>query len=336
MSNPKVSVVVLNWNGKHFLKDCLSSVLAQDYIDFEVLLVDNGSSDGSLNFVSDIFGNDERLRIVALPENYGFSKGNNLGIQAANGEYVIVLNNDTVVKTNFISALVAVAEKDDVIGSVGCNVLFLNGSLWFSQKFTNCGFISPFFLQTLVKRRITRISSGFRVNLANAACAVLYRKKALNIVGCFDEDFWSNWEDYDLGFRLNVAGYTSVSIPLSLVSHVGGGSEGFAYSRLVKVYRNILFTYVKNYELENLVCRFFPFMFIMLPLRHLFWVVDRLFHKRFDFESQNGYLYLFSLFFAYKQFLQQLPVFLKKRGLVNNLRKVSDKQIFQNTKMNIL
>ena len=336
MSNPKVSVVVLNWNGKHFLKDCLTSVFAQDYPDFEVLLVDNGSSDGSLGFVRDVFGTNDRLQIVALPENYGFSKGNNLGIQAAGGKYVIVLNNDTVVERNFISKLVAVAEKDNLVGSVGCNVLLLNGGLWFSQKFTNCGFIAPFFLQTLVKRRITRISSGFRVNLANAACAVLYRKSALNVVGCFDEDFWSNWEDYDLGFRLNVAGYKSVSVPVSLVSHVGGGSEGFSSSRLVKVYRNILFTYVKNYELKNLLCRFFPFMFVMLPLRHLFWVVDRLFHKRFDFESQNGYLYLFSLFFAYKQFLQQLPVFLKKRGVVNNLRKVSDKKIFQKTKMDIL
>jgi len=336
MYKPKVSVIVLNWNGKRFLENCLGSLLAQDYPNFEVLFVDNGSFDGSVAFVHNAFGTDVRLRIVALTENYGFSKGNNIGIRHANGDYVIVLNNDTEVKTNFVSELVKVAECDGQIGSVGCKILLLNGDLWFSQKFMNGGFIVPFFMQTLVKKRIAGLSNQFRVNLANAGCAVLYRKSALSEVGCYDEDFWSNWEDYDLGYRLNVAGYKSVCIPVPLVFHVGGGSEGFSYERLVKVYRNILFTYVKNYELRNLVCRFFPFMFVMLPLRHLFWVLDRVFHKRFDFEAKKGFLYLFSIVFAYMQFLRQLPVFLKKRAKVSKLRRVSDKQIFRKTKMNIL
>ena len=147
MNEPMVSVIVLNWNGKRFLDKCLSSLLNQDYSNFEVLLVDNGSSDDSVEFVRTVFGKDDKLRIVALRENYGFSKGNKIGIQHARGDYVIILNNDTEVKKNFVKELTKTAESEDQIGSVGCKIVTKNDRLWFSQKFTNGGFVVPFFFK---------------------------------------------------------------------------------------------------------------------------------------------------------------------------------------------
>ncbi|MFX1486630.1 MAG: glycosyltransferase family 2 protein [Promethearchaeota archaeon] len=332
MTEPLVSVIVLNWNGKKFLSKCLGSLLEQDYPNYEVLLVDNGSTDGSIEFVKERLGKNSRLRLIALDENYGFAKGNNIGIKYAHGKYVIILNNDTEVKRSFIRKLVKTAKSDDQIGSVTCKILSTDSRLWFSQKFTNRGFIVPFFLQNLTRDRIRRISNVFRSNIGNAGCAVLYKKSVLNKIGYYDEDFWSNWEDYDLGYRINIAGFKSIYIPLPLVLHVGGGSEGFSPDRYVRIYRNMLLTYFKNYESKNLLVRFLIFLFLLLPLHHLGWIVSHILFYKPEFEKRKSYQYVFSLVKAYTHFMRRLRHFVEKRVMIQKLRKDSDKQIFSRTK----
>jgi GT2 family glycosyltransferase len=317
------------------LDNCLSSLLSQDFHNYEVLLVDNGSTDDSLRFVEK-FSKDVRLKIIALNKNYGFSRGNNIGIKCSQSDYVIILNNDTEVKTNFITELVNAAEKDNQIGSVGCRILSQNGKTWFSQKFVNNGFIVPFFLQTLIEDRIEQISNISTINLANSGCAVLYRRSVLDEVGLFDEDFWSNSEDWDLGYRINMAGFKSVYIPASLVFHVGAGSEGYTPERKVKMYRNTLFTYFKNYERKNLLIRFPVLMFVLLPLWHLAWLFHRLALHLPDFNGREGIDYFLSIMKAYVQFLLKLKTFVVKRHKLQRLRKVSDKQIFMNTRLKFL
>lgn len=336
MDKPTVSVVVLNWNGKHFLEKCLDSLLNQDYPNFEVLLVDNGSTDNSLEFVRSKFGKNGKLRVVALRKNYGFSKGNNIGIKYARGDYIIVLNNDTEVKKNLITKLVETAERSERIGSVGCKIVTDKGKTWFSQKFTNGGFIVPFFLQTLAKEHIEAVSNDFYTNLANSGCAVLYRRSVLDEVGLFDEDFGSNSEDWDLGYRINMAGFKSVYIPAPLVFHVGAGSEGYTPERKVKMYRNTLFTYFKNYERKNLLTRFPVLMFVLLPMWHLAWLFHRLALHLPDFNARESIDYFLSIMKAYVQFLLKLKTFVVKRHKVQRLRKVSDKQIFTNTRLKFL
>ena len=152
------SVIVLNWNGKRFLEKCIGSLLSQNYQDYEVVLVDNGSTDGSIEFAEKLFGISSRLRVVSFNKNYGFSKGNNLAIKmCTKSDYVIILNNDTEVEKNFIKELVNAAENDESIGSVGCKILTPGKKIWFSQKFTNHGLIVPYFLQTLIEKRIENI-----------------------------------------------------------------------------------------------------------------------------------------------------------------------------------
>lgn len=111
--NLKISIMVLNWNGKKYLKDCFTSLENQTYSNFEIVLIDNGSKDGSLEYVKSNF---PEVKILALGKNLGFAEGNNKGIKSAKGKYVFILNNDTKVDKNCLEKLVEVAESDDRTG----------------------------------------------------------------------------------------------------------------------------------------------------------------------------------------------------------------------------
>ena len=331
--DPIASVIVLNWNGKRFLRKCIASLLVQNFTDYEVLLVDNGSSDDSIDFVNKIFGNNPLLRIIRLDHNYGFSKGNNLGMNYSRAKYVIVLNNDTEVKPNFVSDLVRIAESDETIGSVSCKIKHYDGNVWFGQYFTNGGFIVPFFTQSFSEHTLDEVYSHYSVNLANSGCAVLYRKSLLTKIKGFDEDFWTDWEDYDLGFRINIAGFKSVYTPKFLVLHFGGGSAGSSPERYMRIYRNMLFTYFKNYDTKDLLIRFPVFLFLFLPILHVGWIMHRLITRPPDFHRKQGLQYLISLDKAMIDFLLKLKIFAKKRYIVQSLRKTSDKEIFSKTQL---
>lgn len=331
MNKQKVSVIVLNWNGKRFLYDCLNSLLNQDYSDFEVVLVDNGSTDDSLGYVKKTFGHDSRLRILALEKNYGFAKGNNMGVKFASGSYVIILNNDTIVDQKFISSLTIAAESNTAVGSVGCKIVMMNGATWLSQKFTNRGFVVPFFLQNLVKEKVDYVSTSRIVNLANSGCACLFTKKVFDELGGYDEDFVTDWEDWDLGYRINLAGYNCIHLPIELVLHYGGGSAGYPPERYTRIYRNMLFSLFKNYELTNLITRFSFTAFFFLPLFHVGLIVRQLANKGTKFQSSRMLDYFLSFFRAYYKFLLDLTIICQKRYKTQKLRRATDKLIFRKT-----
>jgi GT2 family glycosyltransferase len=329
---PFVSVILVNWNGKRFIKKCLGTLLTQDYPNYEVLFVDNKSTDDSLDILRNDFFGDRRLKLLAMDENYGFSKGNNIGFAKAQGKYVIALNTDTEVQPNFIKELVRTAECDETVGSVSCKILLYDRTLWFGQYFTHRGFVVPFFTQNMQQANLSEAYERFSQNLANSGCAALYRKDMLQKIGGFDEDFWSDWEDYDLGYRINLAGFKSVYIPKYLCLHVGGGSFGYTPNRMARMYRNMLFTYFKNYEGKNLVIRFPLFWIFFLPVYHTGWLLSRFMFSFSDFDRKKSANYVVSIIWAYFGFLLDLKVFCRKRYAIAKLRKTSDKQIFKNTK----
>jgi len=334
LRSPLASVIVLNWNGKRFLNKCIASLLNQNCRDYEVLFVDNGSVDDSIEFVRSHFGDNPKLRIIDLGYNYGFSKGNNLGISHALGKYLIILNNDTEVEPNFVSELVAVAEADRTVGSVSCKILHYDGTVWFGQYFTHRGFIVPFFMQAFSRDFLNELYTNPSTNLANSGCAVLYRSDVIAKIGGFDEDFWTDWEDYDLGFRTNISGYRSVYIPIPLVLHLGGGSAGSSPKRFVRVYKNMLSTYFKNYESINLIFRFPLIMFMFVPFMHIGWFIHRLITSPPDFYKGKEAEYVVTLPKGFLGFLANLKVYAKKRYYIQQLRQISDRNIFKNTEVN--
>lgn len=246
---PKVSVVVLNYNGVNYVKRCLESLFKNSYGNFEVIFVDNNSPDKSVEIAKQLFKNESRLKIIENKQNLGFSVGNNIGFKASNAKYVIALNNDTEVQNNFIKTLVDMAESDQKVGSVGCKIVQLNGVISYGPKYMNYGFV------THASNRQTYEKTTR--NLANCGCATLFRKSLLDKIGGFDPYLWTDWEDHELGYRINIAGYKCIYTPKTTVLHLGGGNYlGMSQERKIRISRNKLLCYYINYQSKYLITKF--------------------------------------------------------------------------------
>jgi GT2 family glycosyltransferase len=295
-------------------------------------MVDNGSTDGSVEFVKSNF---PLVKIVENRVNLGFAAGNNVGIRYSSGDYVILLNTDTRVSPNFIEELVNCARMDPEIGSVGCKLLPENKSVKHGPMFTKNGYIVPLLTGgILLKDRLEMLFNTDGYCLSNCAAAALYRKSALEVTEGFDPGFQFDYEDNDLGFRLWVAGYKNYYTTKTNVVHIGGASLGSILSkdRYIRITRNMLFTYIKNYEARNVVTRFLLLLWILIPFHHM---AKILFHELRSFGnnspqqapglSRQAY---FSLFEAYLQFIRGLRHATRQRAKVQASRKVSDSSIF--------
>ena len=342
IGTPLVSVIMLNFNGKHFLDRCLKSISTQSYSNYEIIFVDNNSTDNSVEFVEQHF---PHVIIVRNDRNVGFAEGNNIGFRHARGEYFIALNTDTEVKENFIEELVKVAQNDEKIGSVGCKVVRGDGLVWDGPVFTNRGFIVPWLFSIHSFRHYQLVCSQFNFNLSNCATATLYRKSVLDIIGGFDPDFWAGWEDFDLGYRISLSGFESVYTPNTTVFHVGSGSFKGNIPHESRLLRNRFFTLVKNYETKNLLVRFLPFVMISPILFVLRIILNETllllsFFKfgplgniyQISFQKCLKYRKKYAVFFmGYISFLRGLRRAVSKRGTVQRLRTIADKTIFSKT-----
>jgi len=220
--SPRVTVVIPNWNGERFLKLCLSSLRDQSFEDFETVLVDNGSTDGSLGLVAENF---PEVKTIALGENRGFSGAVNAGIRASETELVALLNNDTEQDPGWLEALVRAAEEHPEAG------LFATKLVDFHDRRILDGAGDAMRLSGLPYRLGHGERDGDRFGRAGyafgaCAAAALYRRGMLEEVGLFDEDFVSYCEDGDLSFRALLSGYRCFYVPGAVVYHVGSASTG--------------------------------------------------------------------------------------------------------------
>ena len=304
---PRVSVIILNYNGAAYVERCLRSLFCNAYPNFEVLFVDNRSSDASAEIALRLFGAEKRFTLIRNRENYGFSVGNNIGIRHANAKYVIILNNDTEVEENLIEELVRVAESDSKIGSVGCKIVQSDGRILYGPMYMNYGFM----VRSLDMRTYDRAT----VHIANCGCAMLLRKSAIEKIGSFDPLLWTDWEDHDLGYRLNSAGFNCVYTPRTRVLHLGGGNYlGMNQERKERIFRNRLLGYYKNYETRNLLVRF-PIVLI----KSLMAVSLSSARKREKSPAPKGLI----------EFLKMIAPITYRRDQVQKLRTVPDITIFK-------
>jgi GT2 family glycosyltransferase len=220
-----VSAVVVNWNGVDCIGACLDSLLAQTWPALEIVVVDNGSTDGSRALLRDRYG--PRIMLIASPINLGFAAGNNLGIRAAKGVYVALLNNDAVARPGWIAALVAAAEADARVGMCASKVLVLGAD----GVIDSAGLLLSADGIGRGRGRLEPDGEAYahaEEALIPSACAALYRRAMLDEIGLFDEDFFAYCEDSDLGLRGRLAGWTCRYVPDAVVHH--------AYSRSTAPY----------------------------------------------------------------------------------------------------
>lgn len=250
----RISVVVLNFNGKHYLHDCLSSLALQTCGDYEVIVVDNGSYDGSMDYLRSNF---PWVRVIRNEENLGFAEGTNSGIRVARGDLILTLNNDTKVDKNFIKHLTKPMFAHADVGMCASKMLLPDGKINStgicisrSGAAWDRGMFDPDSGQYNQQEEIFGPCAG----------AALYRKKMLDEIGLFDEDFFLYMEDVDLAFRGRLAGWKCVYVPEAKVYHHHGGTAGFE-SDLSVYYgnRNIIWYTIKDFP-PGLLLTSLPFI----------------------------------------------------------------------------
>jgi GT2 family glycosyltransferase len=244
MESPLVSVIIVNWNGREYLSACLDSLQLQTCRDFETIVVDNGSCDGSLELLK---GSYPWVRIVALENNTGFAGGNNAGFAVSRGLHIVTLNNDTRVDPGWLKELVAPVVSRPEVGMVASRI---------------CSWDEPDVVDSLGvaicpdgmsrgSRRHCRFSElsidRFEEILIPSACAALYRREMVDRIGFFDEDFFAYCEDTDLGLRGLVAGWKAVLARDAIVYHRYSKSGGeFSPLKLYLVERNHYWAALKS------------------------------------------------------------------------------------------
>ncbi len=298
-----VSVIIVNWNGRHHLELCLPALAQQTHTQFEIILVDNSSTDDSITFVQSHF---PEVRVISLNENQGFARGNNIGIEASTAPFVALLNNDTKPESTWLEQLVNTALMDERVGMVASKMLFFD-----RPHIINSAGIC------LDRVGIAWDRLGGQSNDDTAVVeeifggcggAVLYRRAMLNEIGLFDEAYFAYLEDVDLAWRAQLAGWRCLYVSTAVVYHRHSATsvEGSPFkSRLLG--RNKVWTILKNYPLAPLL-RYLPL--IMLYDAGSVWVA--LWHRR-DPNPLIGRLMA----------LPGLPKVLRKRAALQKKRQLS-------------
>ena len=262
----KVSIVIPNYNGQKYLKDCLDSLSKQSFKEFETIIVDNASKDGSCEFILAHYPN---AKLISLKQNYGFSKAVNEGIKASNSQYVVLLNNDTEVDKFWLENLVNCIEKDEKIFSC-CSKMIQYSE---RDKIDDAG--DEYNILGWAYKRgdgvsINKYNSNDEV-FSSCAGAAIYRKAVFDEIGYFDESFFAYMEDVDISYRAKIYGYKNMYCSSSKVYHVGSGTSGSKYNsfKIKLAARNNLYVVFKNMPMLQLLINL-PFIILGHIIKFIF------------------------------------------------------------------
>ena len=306
----KVSAIVVNWNGKEILSGCLRSLLAQDYEDVEILVVDNGSEDGSQARVKSEF---PTVKLIENSENLGFGPAVNKGFEKAEGDYFIFLNNDLALQPDCLRKLVVQLDSDSTVGAAIPKILYYSSSEKNASK-ENAKINSYGVLINYTGIACPNLIGQFDqpdLPLTESACGGIFMlpREVYEKVGGFDDDLFLYHEDHDLSWRIRMMEWKLMVVPDSVCYHHYNFNKG-----VLKFYRsekNRLHILLKNFECKTL-CLITP----AIVLVEISQIVHALFHGWFFLKLKS-----------YWEIAAQAVKISRKRRKIQSARKVADKEI---------
>lgn len=245
-----LSIIIINHNTKQLLHDCLDSIYVQKQINTEIIVVDNASSDGSVEMVKMIF---PEVKLIVNDINIGFGKANNQGAKIASGEYLLFLNSDTIMQKSAIDKISKYLEKQTINGAIGFKIINTNNSLQPScgnfPTLTNLT-LETLFLDRFIKFKkpyhildTKKYQAEFKPDWVSGSCFMI-KKNVFDKISGFDENFFLYVEEVDLCYRIMKHGYTNIYFPIETVIHKNrAGSTGknpaiiFTHQNLIRYFR---------------------------------------------------------------------------------------------------
>jgi GT2 family glycosyltransferase len=324
--SPLVSIVIPNWNGKKYLKDCLTSLQSQTHNNLEIIVVDNASKDDSIEYLQKNFPDTE---IIQHSSNLGFGAANNTGISAAQGEYIMMLNNDTRLEPNCIEELIRSIERNKKYGACASKILLEN-----EDNLLDVAGIAVCLDGLSIGRG--RLESSDKFNdeeevFFASDCACLYKKEMLEDIGLtnevYDADFFAYADETDMGWRAQLAGWKCIYNPKAVVYHLHSASSGsYSSFKAFLVERNRIWVAVKSFPVSFLILGLFYTI-----LRYSYQAFGAFTGKgaagRFTKEA-NKYELIKILIKANVSALSGLPKMLKKRREIMKKKRVSNRELY--------
>ena len=268
----KVSVVTPNYNGKKFLKNYFNSLNNDASFIGEVIVVDNGSSDGSVEFIKDYSKNlDFPVIVIENTENLGFAKAVNQAIEKSNYNYIFSLNNDTEIKKGAIGESLKLISSNQNVFSVASKMIQYNNRNLIDDAGDQYNILA-WTKKTGENQPLSNYNEVYEI-FSSCAGAAIYNKAILDKIGLFDENFFAYMEDVDLAYRALINGYKNLFCPTSEVYHIGSATSGSRYNEFkVKLAaRNNVWLVYKNFPIPQKIINFI-FLFLGFFIKYLFFV----------------------------------------------------------------
>lgn len=321
--NPLISVVVLNWNGMKVLGICLSSLKNQTYHPLEIVVVDNASTDGSVDFIKNRYPD---IKLIMNERNLGFGGGNNVGILSSEGRYIMMLNNDTRLDPRCIEELKGSLEKDRRYGACASKIL-----LEYEDNLIDAAgiVVCPDGL-SIGRGRLEKgdlYDEEAEVFFASD-CACLYRREMLEDIGLYDEDFFAYADETDMGWRAQLAGWKCIYNPKAIVHHFHSASSGtYSSFKAFLVERNRIWVALKSFPISLLILgQFYTFWRYILQAYGAFAGKGAAGRFTSDFSKIDLVKILMKVYFSlWKQF----PLMLRKRRVIQKKKRITNRAVFR-------
>lgn len=315
-----ISIITLNYNGKRWLKDYFKCLENQTYKNFEIIFVDNGSTDGSAEFVKKYY---PKTVLIENGVNFAIAKGNNIGVKKAKGDYILLLNNDTKFDKNYLKELIEGFEELPQASILQSKIVIMDkpdildscGSFW-----TDSGFIYHYGNQKVANQVI--YSKPLRI-FSGKSASMIIKKEVIDKIGMYDDLYWGYYEETDHCHRAWIAGFETWYWPKAVVKHAFGGTTLKFESDFLQFhnFKNKLSSFLANFEISYLLYLIPTFMVLNI-LISIGWL--------FQGKSKN----ILSLYKAIGWNIQNIGHIRMRRNSVQSTRILSDREIFNMVKQN--